>query len=141
MLNLKLFHYFNYYFRIQIHKMEYTILKSKIHTVRVTEANIEYKGSITIDVALMEAANLKKYEQVYVNNATNGSRIMTYVLPGERGSGMVCMNGGAALHAKVGDTVHVLTFCSLNDEELETFIPLVVFTDENNQLLSIEEYL
>ena len=121
--------------------MEYTILKSKIHTVRVTEANVEYKGSITIDVALMEAANLKKYEQVYVNNASNGSRIMTYVLPGERGTGMVCMNGGAALHAKEGDTVHILTFCSLNDEELETFVPLVVFTDENNQVQSIEEYI
>jgi aspartate 1-decarboxylase len=89
----------------------------------------------------MEAANLKKYEQVYVNNATNSSRIMTYVLPGERCSGMVFMNGGAALHVKVGDTVHVLTFCSLIDEELETFVPLVVFTDEKNQVQSIEEYI
>lgn len=121
--------------------MEYTILKSKIHTLRVTEANIEYNGSITIDVALMEAANLKKYEQVYVNNATNGSRIMTYVLPGERCSGVVCMNGGAALHANEGDTVHILTFCKLNDDELDTYSPLVVFTDENNQVRLIERYL
>ncbi len=121
--------------------MEYKILKSKIHTLFVTEANIEYNGSITIDSALMEAAKIKKYEQVFVNNATNGARIMTYVLPGERNSGMVCMNGGAALHAKEGDIVHVLTFCSLQEEELESFIPCVVFTDENNHVQSIEDYI
>ena len=121
--------------------MIYSVLKSKIHTVQVTEANVKYRGSITIDEDLMEAANIKKYEQVYINNAINGSRIMTYVIPGERGSGMVCMNGGAALHAKEGDTVHILTFCSLNDEELETFIPIVVHTDGNNRIESIERYL
>jgi aspartate 1-decarboxylase len=120
--------------------MLYHILKSKIHTVRVTEANIEYRGSITVDEDLMDAANIKKYEQIWVNNASNGSRIMTYVLPGERGSGMVCMNGGAALHAKEGDTVHLLTFCEVDDKELETFIPLVVFTDEKNHVTSVEEY-
>jgi len=117
-----------------------SVLKSKIHTVKVTEANVEYRGSITIDEELMEAANIKKYEQVYINNATNGSRIMTYVIPGERGSGMVCMNGGAALHAKENDTVHILTFCLLSDKELETFVPIVVHTDSNNRIESIEQY-
>jgi aspartate 1-decarboxylase len=120
--------------------MNYNILKSKIHTVKVTEANLKYNGSITIDADILDAANIKKYEQVWINNASNGSRIMTYVLPGRRGSGEVCMNGGAALHAKVGDTVHILTFVSVPDNELEAFIPLVVFTDENNAVKSVEEY-
>lgn len=120
--------------------MLHNILKSKIHTVKVTEANVAYNGSITIDEDLLDAARIKKYEQVYINNATTGSRIMTYVLPGKRGSGEVCMNGGAALHAKVGDTVHILTFCSVAGNELEAFVPLVIFTDEHNRLKSIEEY-
>jgi aspartate 1-decarboxylase len=120
--------------------MNLNILKSKIHTVKVTEANVKYHGSITIDENLLIAAKIKKYEQVYINNASTGSRIMTYVLPGKKGSGEVCMNGGAALHASVGDTVHILTFCSVPENELETFVPLVIFTDENNQVKSIEEY-
>ena len=120
--------------------MHYNILKSKIHTVRVTEANIKYNGSITIDADLLDAAKIKKYEQIYINNASNGSRIMTYVLPGKRGSGEVCMNGGAALHAKVGDTIHLLTFVSVPDDEMDEFVPLVVFTDENNHVKSVEEY-
>lgn len=120
--------------------MDITILKSKIHTVKVTEANVKYNGSITIDEDLLDAAKIKKYEKVYINNATNGSRIMTYVLPGKRGSGEVCMNGGAALHADVGDTVHILSFCSLSEKEVDSFIPLVIFTEGNNELKSVEEY-
>jgi aspartate 1-decarboxylase len=120
--------------------MEINILKSKIHTVKVTEANVEYNGSITIDIDLLDAAQIKKYEQVYVNNAVNGSRIMTYVLPGKRGSGEVCMNGGAALHAKVGDIVHILSFCNVTDEEAENYQPVLVFTKEDNQIASIGHY-
>jgi aspartate 1-decarboxylase len=120
--------------------MELTILKSKIHTVKVTEANVAYNGSITIDADLLDAANIKKYEQVYINNASNGSRIMTYVLPGKRGSGEVCMNGGAALHAKEGDTVHILSFCNMTEEEAEQYQPLLVFTEGNNQIKSVERY-
>ena len=120
--------------------MEITVLKSKIHTVKVTEANVKYNGSITIDADLLDAAKIRKYEQVYINNAINGSRIMTYVLPGKRGSGEVCMNGGAALHAKVGDTVHILSFCTLQEEEVDSFIPLVIFTNEHNHVAQIEEY-
>lgn len=116
------------------------MLKAKIHTVRVTEANIKYHGSITIDADLLDAAGIKKYEQVFINNATNGSRIMTYVLPGKRGSGEVCMNGGAALHAKVGDIIHILCFCNVAEEELDNHVPLVIFTDENNKVLSVESY-
>lgn len=121
--------------------MELSILKSKIHTVKVTEANVKYNGSITIDADLLDAARIKKYEQVYINNASSGARIMTYVLPGMRGSGEVCMNGGAALHAKVGDTVHILSFCTLKEEEVDSFVPLVIFTDELNHVASVEEYV
>lgn len=120
--------------------MELTLLKAKIHTVKVTEANVAYNGSITIDIDLLEAAGIKKYEQVYINNAVSGSRIMTYVLPGKRGSGEVCMNGGAALHAQVGDLVHILSFVQLSPEEAETYEPTLVFTEGNNQIKSIEKY-
>ncbi|MFZ4263670.1 aspartate 1-decarboxylase [Sphingobacterium sp. HJSM2_6] len=120
--------------------MEIKLLKAKIHTVKVTEANVAYNGSITIDADLLDAAGIVKYEQVYINNAVNGSRIMTYVLPGERGSGEVCMNGGAALHAKVGDTVHILSFINLSVEEAENYQPTLVFTEGNNAIKSVEKY-
>ncbi|MBL1408974.1 aspartate 1-decarboxylase [Sphingobacterium faecale] len=120
--------------------MELTLLKAKIHTVKVTEANVSYNGSITIDADLLDAAGIKKYEQVYINNAISGSRIMTYVIPGKRGSGEVCMNGGAALHAQVGDTVHILSFVSMAPEQADTFQPTLVFTEGNNQIKSIEKY-
>jgi aspartate 1-decarboxylase len=107
--------------------MELTILKSKIHTVVVTEANVKYNGSITIDADLLDAANIKKYEQVYINNAINGS-------------GEICMNGGAALHAKVGDTVHILSFMNVTPEEADGYDPILVFTEGNNQIKSIEKY-
>lgn len=120
--------------------MTLTILKAKIHTVKVTEANVSYNGSITVDADLLDAAGIQKYEQVYINNAVTGSRIMTYVLPGERGTGEVCMNGGAALHAKVGDTVHILSFLQLTPEEAASFRPTVVFTEEGNRVKSVEQY-
>lgn len=120
--------------------MEVTLLKAKIHTVTVTEANVKYNGSITIDADLLDAAGIKKYEQVYINNAVNGSRIMTYVIPGKRGSGEVCMNGGAALHAKEGDTVHILSFVTMSPEEADTYQPTLVFTEGNNQIKSVEKY-
>ena len=120
--------------------MEVTLLKAKIHTVLVTEANVKYNGSITIDADLLDAAGIRKYEQVYINNAINGSRIMTYVLPGKRGSGEVCMNGGAALHAKVGDTVHILSFVNMSPEEAEEYQPTLVFTEGNNKIKSVEKY-
>ena len=120
--------------------MKLTILKSKIHTVKITEANVDYNGSITVDADLLDAAGIKKYEQVYINNAVGGSRIMTYVLPGKKGSGEVCMNGGAALHANVGDTVHILAFVDMDPEEAEHYHPTLVFTEGNNQIKSIEQY-
>lgn len=114
--------------------MELFVLKSKIHTVKVTEANVNYRGSITIDEDLMDAAQIRKFEQVYVNNATNGTRIMTYVIPGKRGSGDILMNGGAALHASEGDTIHILCFCNIQAEDLENHEPIIVHTHLNNEI-------
>src|SRR5690606_39859590 len=99
------------------------------HVTGVQTCALPIYGSITIYADLLDAAGIVKYEQVYINNAVNGSRIMTYVLPGKRGSGEVCMNGGAALHAKVGDTVHILSFVNLSPEEAETYQPTLVFTE------------
>jgi aspartate 1-decarboxylase len=120
--------------------MQLTLLKSKIQSVIVTEAKLEYRGSITIDADLMEAAKLKRYEAVHVNNATNGSRIITYVIAGERGSGQVCLNGAAALHFKKGDAVHVLSYASFDEKEADTFIPVVIHTNEKNKITEISNY-
>src|SRR5690606_11112033 len=119
--------------------MELTILKEKINTVKVTEANVEYNGSITTDADLLDAAGIKRYEQVYINNAVNGSRIMTYVLPGKRGSGEVSMNGRAALHAKLGDTVRILSFIRIWPEEADSYQPTLVFTEGHNTIKSVEK--
>lgn len=120
--------------------MQINLLKSKLHKVIVTEANVEYRGSITIDQDLLDAAKIKKFELVHVNNATNGNRIITYVIPGERGSGCICLNGGAALHNKKGDFVHILTYANFNETEADNYRPIVVHTDENNKVTEISEY-
>lgn len=115
--------------------MRLTVLKSKIHTVKVTEANVNYRGSITIDEDLMDKANIKRYEQVHINNSTQGSRIITYAIPGERGSGAICMNGGAALHASVNDVVHLLVYCDISEEEIDTHKPIIIQTAGNNEFV------
>ena len=116
--------------------MTIPILKSKIHRARVTEANIDYVGSITIDEKLMDAANLIENEQVHVLNYRNGERIITYVIKGERGSGVICLNGPAALKFQTNDEVIVISYCTLDWEEAKTFKPIVVFPDsKTNKLL------
>ncbi len=110
------------------------ILKSKIHCAHVTEANLHYMGSITIDEALMEAAGLLAGEHVHVVNNNNGERIETYVIRGERGSGCVCLNGAAARKFQVGDAVIIMAFAALTPEEARTFRPSVVFPDAQNRL-------
>jgi aspartate 1-decarboxylase len=107
--------------------MQIQIVKSKIHRARVTETNIDYVGSITLDENLMDAANLLPYEQVHVLNYRNGERIVTYVIKGERGSGVVCMNGPAALKFSVGDEIIVLSYATMDFEEAKTFKPKLVF--------------
>lgn len=107
------------------------ILKSKIHRVTVTEANLDYVGSITIDEALMEAANILSGERVQVVDNTNGARLETYVIPGKRNSGCICMNGAAAHLMQVGDTVIIMAYALMTPEEAKSFKPHIVFPNNN----------
>lgn len=111
------------------------ILKSKIHRVHVTEANVDYVGSITIDEALMEASNIICGEKVQVVNVTNGERLETYAIPGKRESGVICLNGAAAHKAKVGDIVIIISYAQMDFEEAKRFKPMVVFPDTATNLL------
>ena len=115
--------------------MQIEILKSKIHRVSVTDANLNYIGSITLDQDLMDAANIIPYEKVSVVNNNNGERIETYVIPGERGSGMVCLNGAAARKVQIGDVVIIMAFATMDFEEAKKFTPVVIYPDTGtNQL-------
>lgn len=112
------------------------VVKSKIHKVTVTEANLQYVGSITIDVALMEAANIIENEKVQIVNVNNGERLETYVIKGERGSGVVCLNGPAARKCAVGDIVIIISYASMDFEEAKKHTPTLVFPDTSlNQLI------
>ena len=110
-----------------------TIFKSKIHRATITEANLNYVGSITIDEDLLDAANLMEGEKVQIVNNNNGERIETYVIKGERGSGQVCLNGAAARKAEVGDVVIIISYALMTPEEAKGFSPTVVFPDEQNR--------
>jgi len=114
--------------------MQIRVLKSKIHRVKVTQADLNYIGSVTIDENLMEAANLIENEQVDVLNYNNGERLTTYVIKGERGSGVICLNGPAALKVSVGDFVIILSYAAMDFEKAKTFVPAVIFPSENNRL-------
>ena len=109
--------------------MEIQVLKSKIHRVKVTEADLDYIGSVTIDEDLMDAAHLIENEQVHVLNYTNGERLITYVIKGERGSGIICMNGPASHKVKVGDHIIILSYASMDFEEAKKHQPSVIFPD------------
>jgi aspartate 1-decarboxylase len=110
------------------------VLKSKLHCVTVTEANLHYMGSITIDEDLMDAANLIAGEKVQVLNNNNGERFETYVIKGERGSGCLCLNGAAARKVQVGDVCIVISYALMDFEEAKAFKPSVVFPKEGNKL-------
>ena len=107
------------------------VLKSKLHCVQVTEANLNYIGSITIDEDLMDAANLIAGEKVQVVNNNNGERFDTYIIRGERGSGCICLNGAAARKVQVGDTVIIISYALMDFEEAKTFRPTIVFPENN----------
>jgi aspartate 1-decarboxylase len=109
--------------------MKIDVLKSKIHKVTVTEANLQYTGSITIDESLMDAANLVEYEKVQVLNLNNGARIETYTIKGKRDSGTVCLNGPAARQASVGDVVIILSYAQMDFEDAKKFKPRIIFPD------------
>jgi len=115
-----------------------TVVKSKIHRVTVTEANLNYIGSITIDLDLMEASNIIANEKVSIVNNNNGSRLETYVIPGERGSGIICLNGAAARLVQPGDIVIIMAYAMMEMEDARTFKPAIVFPDtETNRILKI----
>jgi aspartate 1-decarboxylase len=118
--------------------MRRTMMKSKIHRATVTEANLHYVGSITIDRDLMDAADLLVNEKVQVVDNDNGARLETYVIEGERGSGVVCLNGAAARLVHPGDTVIVISYADLDDAEARAFEPRVVFVDGANRQVSVE---
>lgn len=110
------------------------IFKSKIHRAVVTEANLNYVGSITIDAALLEAAHLSEGERVQIVNNNNGERLETYVIKGERDSGIICLNGAAARKAEVGDVVIIISYAWMTPEEAKDYQPVTVFPDENNRI-------
>ena len=111
------------------------VLKSKIHRVTLTEANLNYVGSITIDEDLMDAANIIANEKVQVVNVNNGERLETYVIKGERGSGMICLNGPAARKAAVDDVLVIMSYAAMDFEQAKTFEPTVVFPDTSTNRL------
>lgn len=114
--------------------MQIELLKSKIHRAVVTEANLNYVGSITIDEELMEAANMIEYEKVQVVNVNNGERLETYIIKGKRNSGVICMNGPAARLCAVGDVVIIISYATMDFEEAKKYTPLAVFPKEGNKL-------
>mgnify|MGYP001301871238 FL=1 len=116
--------------------MKIKLLKSKIHRAKVTDANLEYEGSIAVDSKLMSASGLKKHEKVHVLNLTNGSRLQTYVIPDEPGSKSICINGAAAHLVDPGDRVIILSYCSLNVSESDTHQPTIIRLNEQNDIVS-----
>lgn len=116
------------------------MLKGKIHRATVVQAEIDYVGSITIDEELMEAAGILEYERVQVVDVNNGNRLETYVIAGERGSGMICLNGAAAKLVEVGDKVIIMCYAQMTAEEFKDNPPKVVFVDDNNKINRITRY-
>lgn len=116
------------------------MLKGKIHRATVVQAEIDYVGSITIDEELMEAAGILEYERVQVVDVNNGNRLETYVIAGERGSGMICLNGAAAKLVEVGDKVIIMCYAQMTAEEFKDNPPKVVFVDDNNRINRITRY-
>ena len=114
--------------------MRIEVVKSKIHRVRVTQADLDYIGSITIDENLLEAANIIENEKVQVVNLNNGERLETYIIKGERGSGTICLNGPAARKAQVGDVIIIISYASMEFEEAKKFKPWIVFPTPDNKL-------
>jgi len=120
--------------------MQITALKGKIHRATVTQAELDYIGSITIDATLMAAAGFYEYEKVQIVNVNNGERFETYIIAGEHDSGVICLNGAAARCVQRGDKVIIMAYAQLTPEELAANPPRAVFVDENNKILSVRRY-
>ncbi len=114
--------------------MTIEVLKSKIHRVRITEAELHYVGSVTIDEDLMDAANIMENEKVQIVNINNGERIETYVIKGDRGTGQICLNGPAARKAQVGDIIIIISYASMSQEEAGKHKPVIIFPNEKNRI-------
>lgn len=117
--------------------VQVSLLRSKIHRATVTDANLNYIGSITIDKDLIDAAGLFVYEQVHVVNITNGQRFVTYVIEGERGSGKICLNGAAARLVAVGDIVIIIAYANVDIEEAPSFKPKAILVNERNKVTDV----
>ncbi|MCU9613685.1 aspartate 1-decarboxylase [Caldibacillus lycopersici] len=117
-----------------------TVMNAKLHRARVTEANLQYVGSITIDEDLLDAVGMVKNEKVQIVNNNNGARFETYIIPGKRGSGVICLNGAAARLVQPGDIVIVLSYCMVSDAELANHQPKVAILNENNQIVDMIHY-
>jgi aspartate 1-decarboxylase len=115
--------------------MQRHMMKSKIHRATITSADLHYEGSLTVDQDLLDAADLLSYEEIQVVNVNNGARFTTYVIPGERGSGVVQLNGAAARLGLPGDLVILIAYATIEDAEAERFTPRVVFVDEQNRIV------
>ena len=120
--------------------MQIQALKSKIHRATVVQAELNYIGSITIDEALMEKAGILEYEKVQIVDVNNGSRFETYVISGQRDSGMICLNGAAARMVSVGDKIIIMSYASMTPEELKENPPRVLFVDDENNITKITRY-
>lgn len=120
--------------------MTLTMLKGKIHRAVVKQADLNYVGSITIDSELLEAAGILEYEMVQIVDVENGNRFETYTIAGEKGSGMICLNGAAARQVAVGDHVIIMCYAQMSEQEAKQHKPYVVFTDEDNHIASISRY-
>ena len=119
--------------------MRRIMCKSKIHRARVTQAELYYQGSLTIDSDLLDAADILPYERVQVCNVNNGERFETYAIPGKRRSGVICLNGAAARLGTIGDEIIIITYGTFNEEELKHFIPNVVLVDKDNKIVDIKK--
>lgn len=120
--------------------MKLNMLKAKIHRAKVVQAELNYVGSITIDEELLEASGILEYEMVQVVDIDNGNRFETYTIAGERGSGLICVNGAAARCVQVGDKVIIMSYCQLNEEEAKVHKPKVIFVDEENSITEATNY-
>ncbi len=120
--------------------MELTMLKGKIHRATVTQAELDYVGSITVDAALLKASGILEYEKVQIVDINNGERFETYTIAGEENSGVICLNGAAARCVQTGDKIIIMAYCNVNADEAKSHKPTVVFVDENNKISQISEY-
>lgn len=120
--------------------MELTMLKGKIHRATVIQAELDYVGSITVDADLLDASGILEYEQVHIVNINNGNRFETYTIAGERGSGMICLNGAAARQVQIKDKIIIMAYASMSPEEVKMNPPKVVFVDEDNKPMRVTRY-